>query len=310
MALGFLWSMNEVEWEAQFQALVGFKEKHGHCNVPSTYLENPPLGRWVIRQRSARVAGKLWLSTERVARRRSFGVSVGCLRRYLGSTVSRTRCVQGANTGHCNVPVLDPNNPRLGKWLHKQRQKRKRGAMSADVAAGVPPPTRRVRRRVGFPRLSWGERFEQLVAFKEKYGHCNPSTESDPDSGALGIWLVWQNARHGERKLSPRQTVAPPGVGPDLGWHRRPMGEAISSISRVQKETRALQGSKRLFGGYPPKLPKRPQRTRFLGLWLQRQQMEKSRGTVSATPAARLTSKGVEWNAVEALWARQWKALV
>ena len=201
IALGFLWNLNEVEWEAQFQALVGFKEKHGHCNVPSTYLENPPLGRWVIRQRSARVAGKLWLFTERVARLEALEFQWDAYESIWEAQYQELVAFK-EKYGHCNVPVLDPNNPRLGKWLHKQRQKRKRGAMSADVAArldalGV----------VWDFRDSWGERFEQLVAFKKRYGHCNPST-GDPDSGALGIWLVWQHLRQGERKLIPRQTVA------------------------------------------------------------------------------------------------------
>ena len=34
-------------WEAQFQKLLAYKLKHGHCKVPKKYSSDPQLGRWV-----------------------------------------------------------------------------------------------------------------------------------------------------------------------------------------------------------------------------------------------------------------------
>ena len=38
-------------WGRRYQELVAFKERHGHCNVPELWDENPALGRWVALQR-------------------------------------------------------------------------------------------------------------------------------------------------------------------------------------------------------------------------------------------------------------------
>jgi hypothetical protein len=38
-------------WEESFELLKGFKEEHGHCNVPDKYKEDPKLGKWVSKQR-------------------------------------------------------------------------------------------------------------------------------------------------------------------------------------------------------------------------------------------------------------------
>jgi hypothetical protein len=37
----------EIQWQKQFQALLQYKQKHGHCCVPNKHDENPVLGRWV-----------------------------------------------------------------------------------------------------------------------------------------------------------------------------------------------------------------------------------------------------------------------
>ena len=41
------------------QELMEFKERFGHCEVPSTWTENPPLAKWVTVQRALQSVGKL-----------------------------------------------------------------------------------------------------------------------------------------------------------------------------------------------------------------------------------------------------------
>lgn len=38
-------------WNEQYQALLEFKQKYGHCQVPQTYPPSPKLGLWVMSQR-------------------------------------------------------------------------------------------------------------------------------------------------------------------------------------------------------------------------------------------------------------------
>lgn len=58
--IGFTWSLRDTSkmaprksWDAHFQSLVEFKEKHGHCDVRVRSKQHPTgsLGRWVEKQR-------------------------------------------------------------------------------------------------------------------------------------------------------------------------------------------------------------------------------------------------------------------
>ena len=49
--LGFTWDSHNAAWEERFFELCVFKENNGHCNVPSSYPENPPLAAWIKCQR-------------------------------------------------------------------------------------------------------------------------------------------------------------------------------------------------------------------------------------------------------------------
>jgi Helicase associated domain. len=48
---GFVWDSHEVVWRERYEQLLRYKEKHGHCRVPSYCKENPQLATWVKCQR-------------------------------------------------------------------------------------------------------------------------------------------------------------------------------------------------------------------------------------------------------------------
>jgi predicted helicase len=51
-AIGFVWDAPEAGWEEGFTALIKFKEREGHCRVPSRHIEGTfKLGSWVGLQR-------------------------------------------------------------------------------------------------------------------------------------------------------------------------------------------------------------------------------------------------------------------
>jgi Helicase associated domain len=53
-AIGFQWRVAKpaVGWDRRYQQLVEYKEKHGDCNVPQSYLPDKPFGRWVMKVRA------------------------------------------------------------------------------------------------------------------------------------------------------------------------------------------------------------------------------------------------------------------
>lgn len=49
--VSFCWDTHEETWLERFRELSRFKERHGHCIVPTNYSANPKLGTWVHHQR-------------------------------------------------------------------------------------------------------------------------------------------------------------------------------------------------------------------------------------------------------------------
>ena len=50
--IGFVWNVEDHEWNLQFAKLVAFKRRHEHCLVPIRYKEDGSLGIWVRTQRA------------------------------------------------------------------------------------------------------------------------------------------------------------------------------------------------------------------------------------------------------------------
>lgn len=58
--IGFpLEQAEEPRWEQRYAELAAYKERHGHCNVPSHWAENKALGSWVMTQRRRKRLGRL-----------------------------------------------------------------------------------------------------------------------------------------------------------------------------------------------------------------------------------------------------------
>ncbi|CAJ1945914.1 unnamed protein product [Cylindrotheca closterium] len=49
--VGFIWDLQTMVWQERFNELVEYKQRHGDCNVPCRFEENPTLGMWVKCQR-------------------------------------------------------------------------------------------------------------------------------------------------------------------------------------------------------------------------------------------------------------------
>jgi hypothetical protein len=52
---GWVWNVNDAEWEHGYSVLQQFVARVGHARVPYKHLEGDyPLGRWVVKQRHKR----------------------------------------------------------------------------------------------------------------------------------------------------------------------------------------------------------------------------------------------------------------
>jgi len=103
-----------------FEELRKFKEREGHCNVPSKFSDNPELGIWVSNQR----ANRLKMSKERASKLDSIGFTWGIKLDARWEIMFDELRKFKARKGHCKVPLSYSENPKLGKWVSKQRERR------------------------------------------------------------------------------------------------------------------------------------------------------------------------------------------
>jgi len=133
--LNVTWKSRDVgTWEDRLAEVVAFREKHGHCEIPTTYPENQKLGRFVNSMRTTRIAGEL--SAERIAKLDAVGFPwVSSRRAIVGGTwqIRFDELVRYKEEyGDCNVPNVWPLNTQLGRWVDNQRSSRKAGKLAPE----------------------------------------------------------------------------------------------------------------------------------------------------------------------------------
>lgn len=117
------------KWHEKYAELVEYKYKYGNAMVPHTFPANPPLARWVKRQRHQRVLQKRGdprssCTPERVALLDKLGFvwdshEVSWLQRLEELEAYKSR------HGHCLVPSTYPMNAQLATWVKCQRRQYK-----------------------------------------------------------------------------------------------------------------------------------------------------------------------------------------
>jgi hypothetical protein len=131
---GWNWSLLEADWEEGFAATQAFVARNGHSRVPSDLRTDDgfKLGAWVHRQRETKNRGSL--SDERVRRLEALP---GWVWRPFEAAweegYSALEQFVGRN-GHSRVPsdFREHNGFKLGAWVARQRQAKKRGSLSDE----------------------------------------------------------------------------------------------------------------------------------------------------------------------------------
>ncbi|MCX5871278.1 MAG: Helicase associated domain protein [Deltaproteobacteria bacterium] len=167
--LGFRWKVHEEKWQEQFEELKLFKKKHGHCNVEQVAEEKDTSLSWVRTQRLMMAQGKLdegrkeqldaigflWVSNVIDAK---WGEMFECLKNY------------HFEHGNADVPNKWKADGKLAAWVSHQRARRKNGLIVDEQIERLD--------ELGFTwqhreRGTWEDRYQELLEFKENYGHCN-----------------------------------------------------------------------------------------------------------------------------------------
>ena len=189
-ALGFDWNPVDAAFEAMFAELKRYRERSGHCNVPSGWPENPKLGTWVNTLRSAQRKGDL--SVEKKARLEELGFVFNPFEAAWETMFAELKRYK-ERFGDCNVPKNWSENPGLAAWLEKQRQKK--DGMTAERKARLDALG------VVWDAFAdqWEVGFQHLAAFVREHGHCKAiAIHVTADGYPLGRWVRKQRSKKNE----------------------------------------------------------------------------------------------------------------
>ena len=130
--MGFDWDPKKAAvmvWRLRVSELRSYIQQHGNSHVPINYERNPELGNWWRNIRSSRNSGKLAQTKEKELN--SLGVIWNTDAGKWSAMFEQLK-IYKVEKGDCNVPCKYPNNPKLGRWVHTQRNQRKNGELSAE----------------------------------------------------------------------------------------------------------------------------------------------------------------------------------
>lgn len=213
--LGFTWKCREVgTWEDRLAEVVAYKVKHGHCDIPTVFAENPRLGRFVNSMRSQRNRGTL--SQDRITRLEAVGFVWESARGDENWQARFQELVDyKSQHGNAAVPSNWPENQELANWVGRQRHASKAGKLDDEKV--------RLLESSGFvwsiiaPREPWEARFNQLLEFKGTHGHCDVPVNY-PENAPLGGWVVNQRSNQKRGKLTDEQQKRLNEVG--FSWQK------------------------------------------------------------------------------------------
>jgi len=117
------------KWHEKYEELVDYKKKYGNAMVPHTFPDNPPLARWVKRQRHQRVLQKRGdprssCTPERIALLDALGFVWDSHEISWIQRLDELHAYKKEH-GHCLVPSTYPKNAQLATWVKCQRRQYK-----------------------------------------------------------------------------------------------------------------------------------------------------------------------------------------
>lgn len=216
---------------AMYQALLAFKETHGHCDVPRRYKQDPKLAVWTANLRSRRKKGLLPESRAQAldqvgfhwqSSRSNWAAHIEELEKFI------------KQNGHSFVPMYFPENPELATWVRNLRKDCRRKAVSQSRIDQLT--------RLGFDfqvlDRKWYERLEELRNFRLRFGHCRVPHRWK-ENPTLARWVCHQRQAWRLNQLSLSRLALLEAAGfewaPAKGRPRKGGGKGKSYLANLSK---------------------------------------------------------------------------
>lgn len=275
-------------WFERYGQLVAYKQKHGDCDMPARWDANQKLATWVVDQRVKKRDGNLEPEKIELLNRLGFNWNpreTNWRGVYLELVKFQRRF------GHCRVPQNWKENNSLAHWVKTQRLDYAKGELHGDRIAML--------EKIGFEWKvgigTWDERFADLCAFKERFGHTRVKVKW-PENPLLGAWVVSQRYKHRKKQLADEYVQRLNAIGFD--WDgRTAASRAERKPSDPDKQWRATFDQFRTYAAAHGAAVVRvvDDETKKLNRWMLTQRQAKKRGELSETRINALNEIGFVW---------------
>jgi len=292
-SLGFEWKLRERgTWDATFQELVSFVERHGHFSPPRS---NKKLAGFVNHCRFRFSKGTL--SEERRLKLEAINFPWSAKTAEAAWEERFAELEQfKIKHGHCKVPIGRLEFDGLGRWLSSQKSARRRGKLSAHGVSKLSNLGIDWGRMIVTPRGrdSWNKKFDRLREFHKSHGHTRlTSKEKD-----LQHWLYVQRQRMRSKILNPERTEMLRSLGVDET-------ALLKTDTKSQDHWRHLLEFKAEHGHC--RVPRDYDRDPQLYFWLSQQRSKARKGRLDDGRLRLLEELGVEVGAARPVGVEPWE---
>ncbi|MGK7397902.1 MAG: helicase associated domain-containing protein [Candidatus Cyclobacteriaceae bacterium M3_2C_046] len=302
--LDFDFSDSHFPWEEKFQQLKDFAKKFGHVHVPATDPQYEDLNTWLISQ----IKNRHFLSQERFQKLDYMGVvwEFKDLRDWKWHEMYLQLEAYYQEHGHSKVPQKWDENPKLSNWVLVQRRRYAEGKMKQDRLRKL----KKLDFVWDFRELyedQWEEKFNQLLKYKQKHGHCRVPL-SHPDQKLAG-WVDRQRTLKSKNKLLPEREDKLKTAG--FIWDCNVLQE-----KKWEERFSQLKQYKQTYGDCF--VPVNWKKNRSLGIWVSGQRTLEKKGKLDPEKKKKLDNLGFVWNnktmefqqkKYDEIWERNFKKL-
>ncbi|MGC6505184.1 MAG: helicase associated domain-containing protein, partial [Coraliomargaritaceae bacterium] len=290
---GFDWKLKTRKlpmrsWEEQFQRLLAYRERFGHCRVPAKWPEDSSLAQWVDRMRRMYKNGEL--SEDRVERLESIGFVWYFVIWSWEKHFAQLEAFH-AKHGHCRVTVTDKKNRLLAIWVGNMRARKDR--LSAEQVARMDA--------LGFHwdmrEDVWEQSFRRLrEGVRRNGGVFSPKVWRRDNS--LKTWVISQRQKNREGAMPEDHRKRLESIG--FMW-------AGGKAKYWEQKFAALEDFKNRFGHCRVRCSW--EEDPLLFCWVDSQRQKYRLGLLPEDRRKRLEKLGFIWNVHDLLWEESFAAL-
>ena len=275
-------------WFERYGQLLAYKQEHGNCDMSARWQANQKLATWVVNQRVLQRDGVLEPEKVELLNRIAFKWNPHASNwrtSYLALLEYKKRF------GNCRVPQDWKENKKLARWVSAQRLDYGRGELLQERIALL--------EKIGFEWKTglgtWDERFAELCAFKERFGHTRVKVKWS-ENPLLGAWVVSQRYKHRRKELRVDYVQRLDSIG--FEWDGRVAATHVSrTTANPDKHWRVMFERFKVYvatNGVAV-VSVVDEETKKLSRWMLHQRQAKKRGDLSESRISALNEIGFLW---------------